>query len=285
MFGASGMLTLGWLDGVTNRAPYRFLYYDNASDPGYFMCSLDQSDNASIRTYRVNATGTGFHTNANATGSTTMPNGDSLGGTRQIILDPAGNYAYGGWWGDINIHRGTWNGSYTSPSSGAFSTFYTTSGASGHWGGTVGHDGNAMFNNQNNSQVSGAWTPTVTSIQMTGASYGAANASVRDLGFDGAVNSGTYDVAVCAFDPYSQCYYYMKGGLYPSAVQIMDQAGTHIGSFNTGESVDNIDSMCVVRDGLWVQYNSNQTKIFVRGNTANPNWDGSRESAIWTAFR
>ena len=93
MFGSSGMITLGYLDGVTNRVPYRFLYYDNASDPGYFMCTVDglspsQGDAAPVRTYRVNATGTGYHTNANATGSTTMPSGDSLASTRQVILDP-----------------------------------------------------------------------------------------------------------------------------------------------------------------------------------------------------
>ena len=289
MFGSSGMITLGYLDGTTNIVPYRCLYYCNASDPGYFMCTVDgynppQGDAAPVRTYRVNATGTGYHTNANATGSTTMPTGDSLSSTRQVILDPAGNYAYGGGYFNNNIHRGTWNGSYTSPSFGAFSAFYTTTGATATWGGTLGHDGNAMFNNQENVQISGSWEPTVKSVQMTGASYGAANASTRDLGFATAVTSANYDVAVCAFDPYSQCYYYMKGGLYPSAVQIMDQAGTHIGSFNTGESGDNINAMCVIRDGLWVQYHSNQTKIFVRGNTANPNWNESRESEIWTAY-
>lgn len=282
MFGASGMINLGYLDGAAGRVPYRFLYYCNATDPGYFMCALDQSDNAEVRTYRVNATGTGYHTNANATGSTTMPSGDSLGGTRQIILDPAGNYAYGGWWGDGNIHRGTWNGSYTSPSFGAFSTFYSSTG--GKWGGTVGHDGNAMFHNQNNIQVGGTWTTTVTSIQMTGANYGPANVSLRNLGFTVTQNNTNIDTAVSAYDPYSQCYYYMNSGLYPSQVRIMDQDGTHIGSFGTGESVDNIDAMCVIRDGLWVQYNANQTKIFVRGSTANPNWNESRESAIWTAY-
>jgi len=138
MFEASGMITLGYLDGNTGQVPYRFLYYCNATDPGYIMCAPTnlgtdaQGNDAAIRTYRVNATGTGYHTNANATGSTTMPV-DSLGGTRQVILDPAANYAYGGWWADQNIHRGTWNGSYTSPSFGAFSTFYTTSGADAHW--------------------------------------------------------------------------------------------------------------------------------------------------------
>jgi len=149
----------------------------------------------------------------------------------------------------------------------------------------LGHDGNAMFNNQQNTLVSGVLTPTVTSVQMTGASYGAANASARDLGFT-PTTSG-YDVAVSAFDPYSQCYYYMSGGLYPSSVQIMDQSGTHIGSFSTGTVLNNgnIESMAVVRDGLWVQYNSNQTKVFVRGNTANPNWNENRNSAIWTAYR
>ena len=290
MFGSANATTVGYLDGTTNIVPYRFLYYDNATDPGYFMCTVNgynpaQGDAAPVRTYRVNATGTDYHTNANATGSTTMPAGDSLASTRQHILDPAGNYIYGGGYTDNNIHRGTWNGSYTSPSFGAFSTFYTTSNAAAHWGGTLGHDGNAMFNNQKNLQISGSWEPTVTSIQMTGANYGAANASVRDIGFVTSVTSNNYDVATCSFDPYSQCYYYTGNGLYSTAIQIMDQAGSHIGQFNTGTGGSEvIQSMCVIRDGLWVQYDQLNTKVFVRGNTANPNWNESRESEIWTAY-
>ena len=100
MFGASGMLTLGWLDGVTGRAPYRLLTYDNAKDPGYFMCTAEglnptQGDDAPVRTYRVNATGTDFHTNANSTGATTMPWGgnpsDTLVTTRHLTIDPQEN--------------------------------------------------------------------------------------------------------------------------------------------------------------------------------------------------
>ena len=287
MFGASGMLTLGWLDGVTGRAPYRLLTYDNAKDPGYFMCTAEglnptQGDDAPVRTYRVNATGTDFHTNANSTGATTMPWGgnpsDTLVTTRHLTIDPQENYLYGASYNDDDIHRGSFNGDYTNPVIGSFSVYFSGTDATRlHWGGTLGHDGNAIFMHQQKQ--------TVTSVQMTGTSaYGAANNSARDIGLSATV-SNTYYGTVIAYDPYSQCYYYGAGGLYPSQVRVMDQAGTHISAFNTGESVDNINAMCVIRDGLWVQYNSNQTKIFVRGNTANPNWDASRESAIWTAFR
>lgn len=285
MFGASGMLTLGWLDGVTGRAPYRLLTYDNAKDPGYFMCTAEglnptQGDDAPVRTYRVNATGTDFHTNANSTGATTMPWGgsDTLVTTRHLTIDPQENYLYGASYNDDDVHRGSFNGDYTNPVIGSFSVYFSGTDATRlHWGGTLGHDGNAIFMHQQKQ--------TVTSVQMTGTSaYGAANNSARDIGLSATV-SNTYYGTVIAYDPYSQCYYYGAGGLYPSQVRVMDQAGTHISAFNTGESVDNINAMCVIRDGLWVQYNSNQTKIFVRGNTANPNWNASRESAIWTAFR
>ena len=285
MFGSSGMITLGYLDGVTGRTPYRLLTYDNAKDPGYFMCTAQglnptQGDDAPIRTYRVNATGTGYHTNANATGATTMPWGgsDTLVTTRHLQIDPQENYLYGASYNDDDIHRGSFNGDYTNPVIGSFSVYFSGTDATRlHWGGTLGHDGNAIFMHQQKQ--------TVTSVQMTGTSaYGAANNSARDIGLSASV-SGTYYGAVIAYDPYSQCYYYGAGGLYPSQIRVMDQAGTHISAFNTGESVDNINAMCVIRDGLWVQYNSNQTKIFVRGNTANPNWNASRESAIWTAFR
>ena len=284
MFGASGMLTLGWLDGVTGRTPYRLLTYDNAKDPGYFMCTAEglnptQGDDAPVRTYRVNATGTDFHTNANSTGATTMPWGgsDTLVTTRHLTIDPQENYLYGASYNDDDIHRGSFNGDYTNPVIGSFSVYFSGTDATRlHWGGTLGHDGNAIFMHQQKQ--------TVTSVQMTGTSaYGAANNSARDIGLSATV-SNTYYGTVIAYDPYSQCYYYGAGGLYPSQVRVMDQAGTHISAFNTGESVDNINAMCVIRDGLWVQYNSNQTKIFVRGNTANPNWNESRESAIWTAY-
>ena len=156
MFGASGMLTLGWLDGVTGRAPYRLLTYDNAKDPGYFMCTAEglnptQGDDAPVRTYRVNATGTDFHTNANSTGATTMPWGgsDTLVTTRHLTIDPQENYLYGASYNDDDVHRGSFNGDYTNPVIGSFSVYFSGTDATRlHWGGTLGHDGNAIFMHQ-----------------------------------------------------------------------------------------------------------------------------------------